>query len=1259
MANFQDTWRGGGTGRGAYTLASRSTSQVPLTIQLYTGQVANSLEIKNALGTTIFSVDPVGNVEYTGSETITDALTVTGATHLMSTLQVDGVSTLTGAILAGASMSIGTTLAVTGETTLTGKLNINNLIEFDSNTTFTPENYQIGRVTGTEFLQYNVPLAKQHVWTVGDTIHMSLSSSTFSVSNSSIFGGTVTINGALNVTGLATLGGGTIFPLIDLHLNDDVDITFGNTLVAPDARLGWNTAQTVDALYLALATGQNTLIIAENGDVAYDFAHGAQTNPTIFIQSATQSATQWGSLTHNQTDFLLTSGAGAVRFAPATNVTSTLPATGKVFIDGTTTRTGTTELLDIDATIDTTTITNDVTCVTITADRAALDTGGTNGQYVQITTGDMANGEFSFCYGGKTITSACATATSNSAVFFADAPTADAQCNDYAVYISGGYDYAWYSVNGLVTFALAAANTITIDAGTVDHTGAQVLAFDVDVNSANVNALGMDIDVGTALSAGEIVNGIAIDIDGLAGDDAASIMNGIALTSANATGGVNTAINIAGTWDSGILNIAGTTTLPSYSWNGDPDTGIYNAGTNIIYFTTGGTTNVSMGGTYNLYSNIITARNTDTSMSVWGNEANDATAVGVKIGNVTQLTTAGGQIAAFYTDTGTTKVAYIDYLGGLNIAQVATTSGTPRSVVYILSGAHTGITAATEAIGAFYNYGVTKTWAAGAGPLTNQREVYIQAPTYAGAAATPLTISDAYTFYVNGPPTQGANMTLTRTWAAGFVGNIGVGAGTASLPAYSFVGDPDTGIYNTTDTILFATNGTARASINVTAFAISPPLWSLSATGTITIQSRTDFTIGANHNAVTISPGWTAENFNHTALNISATQNGANTQYLTGLDISLTKATEATTLAAAASIQVNNLTLTAGTVTNQYGLLINSLSGATNNFGIVSTANNLYFSFGAANTFSLATTVTHNALTNIVNLSGSWGNVNTGTVAGFTSSVTSGGMTTAGNAIIGYSSTVVTSAADAANTSMIGYLASVTDNAGSQNTVAFATNTGFDIDFGTIGHAMIIAPLTTAAGNGFNVSIYGSAASGAGPANGGIVTIYGGLKAGAGNDGYVKIGQGAITPTLTLDDDMLAVVGSIELGSQIRFNTTTGTSVIDTASSAGVARAIHFDIPIGAGGAADAAIDYQFKLDNVLEAGLLAETSGGGTYQNPVWKIPYMTGDYGAAWATYTAPAPASLVNGSMVVAYNSNAGALNSRLYIYSNSAWVSVALT
>jgi hypothetical protein len=98
-----------------------------------------------------------------------------------------------------------------------------------------------------------------------------------------------------------------------------------------------------------------------------------------------------------------------------------------------------------------------------------------------------------------------------------------------------------------------------------------------------------------------------------------------------------------------------------------------------------------------------------------------------------------------------------------------------NNTVFTLTGpAHASITAASENIDVNYNLSATKTWAAGAGPLATQRDYLLQARTYNGNVAGALTITDAYTLYVSGPPIQGTNLTITNGWAAGFGGNVSV-----------------------------------------------------------------------------------------------------------------------------------------------------------------------------------------------------------------------------------------------------------------------------------------------------------------------------------------------------------------------------------------------------------------------------------------------------------------------------------------------------
>lgn len=121
-----------------------------------------------------------------------------------------------------------------------------------------------------------------------------------------------------------------------------------------------------------------------------------------------------------------------------------------------------------------------------------------------------------------------------------------------------------------------------------------------------------------------------------------------------------------------------------------------------------------------------------------------------------------GAILEVKNDLATTLTIAQD--GGLTLAPEAQTSGAPDTFT-ITGAAHTGITAATEDVGLYFNLAATKTWAAGAGPLASQREIRIAAPTYNGTAGGALTITDAATVYISGAPIQGTNMTLSNTHA--------------------------------------------------------------------------------------------------------------------------------------------------------------------------------------------------------------------------------------------------------------------------------------------------------------------------------------------------------------------------------------------------------------------------------------------------------------------------------------------------------------
>lgn len=98
--------------------------------------------------------------------------------------------------------------------------------------------------------------------------------------------------------------------------------------------------------------------------------------------------------------------------------------------------------------------------------------------------------------------------------------------------------------------------------------------------------------------------------------------------------------------------------------------------------------------------------------------------------------------------------------GSTAITQAVSTSGSPTGFL-VTGGAHTTLTASTEAIDIDYNLARTVQFATGA--ITTQRAFVIQAPTYGFVAAS--TITNAATFAISGAPVAGTNATITNAYA--------------------------------------------------------------------------------------------------------------------------------------------------------------------------------------------------------------------------------------------------------------------------------------------------------------------------------------------------------------------------------------------------------------------------------------------------------------------------------------------------------------
>lgn len=110
-----------------------------------------------------------------------------------------------------------------------------------------------------------------------------------------------------------TLGSATVGT--QLKLLDDINLRFGTTeTAAASLIIQYDTGQTSDATMVGVSETSRSVHLIDAGDITYDFALSAQSNPTFVIHSANQSATQYNALSHSSTKATYTTGLGAHLF---------------------------------------------------------------------------------------------------------------------------------------------------------------------------------------------------------------------------------------------------------------------------------------------------------------------------------------------------------------------------------------------------------------------------------------------------------------------------------------------------------------------------------------------------------------------------------------------------------------------------------------------------------------------------------------------------------------------------------------------------------------------------------------------------------------------------------------------------------------------------------------------------------------------------------------------------------------------------------
>jgi len=114
--------------------------------------------------------------------------------------------------------------------------------------------------------------------------------------------GFATLGGALSTGGGIAAGGAVSVPS---------GYAFHHSAASYGSFIGREFHQTVDAAFLTTGTVGNYILLCEDADKAFDFAHTQQPNPTTYLHSANQSTTEWVSDAHNQTDAVKGIGSGS------------------------------------------------------------------------------------------------------------------------------------------------------------------------------------------------------------------------------------------------------------------------------------------------------------------------------------------------------------------------------------------------------------------------------------------------------------------------------------------------------------------------------------------------------------------------------------------------------------------------------------------------------------------------------------------------------------------------------------------------------------------------------------------------------------------------------------------------------------------------------------------------------------------------------------------------------------------------------------
>lgn len=224
----------------------------------------------------------------------------------------------------------------------------------------------------------------------------------------------------------------------------------------------------------------------------------------------------------------------------------------------------------------------------------------------------------------------------------------------------------------------------------------------------------------------------------------------------------------------------GAITAPTYSFSTQTSMGMYYAAANTLRLTSDGASYIEIGagtGYSSLAAGNLALQRTGGNIVVADLYGGGGTI------DMRLKSSAGGGTAAidFYNASGTSDISIgRASAGNLTITQSVLTTGSPTAFT-ITGGAHTTLTAATEAIDINFNLNRTVQFATGA--LSNQRAINISAPTYAFVGAS--TLANSYLIYLDGTSAPGANATFTNHYTMMFGDNTFYGSGKNAIITFN------------------------------------------------------------------------------------------------------------------------------------------------------------------------------------------------------------------------------------------------------------------------------------------------------------------------------------------------------------------------------------------------------------------------------------------------------------------------------------------